>query len=85
LGRKWILSNSDGTTTVVEGEKIVGETPIIDPGDTFSYNSYHVTHLSATAAGSFHGVDESGNKIHVKMTPFQLDVPDEEKKGEGLS
>jgi uncharacterized protein affecting Mg2+/Co2+ transport len=41
--------------------------------------------LSATAAGSFHGVDESGNKIHVKMTPFQLDVPDEEKEGEGLS
>ena len=35
LGRKWILSNSDGTTTVVEGEKIVGECPTIDPGDTF--------------------------------------------------
>ena len=29
LGRKWILANSDGTTTVVEGEKIVGETPTI--------------------------------------------------------
>jgi len=85
LGRKWILSNSDGTTTVVEGEKIVGETPTIDPGDTFSYNSYHVTHLSAVASGSFHGVDESGNKIHVKMPPFQLDVPEEEKETEGLS
>jgi ApaG protein len=85
LGRKWILSNSDGTTTVVEGEKIVGETPTVDPGDTFSYNSYHVTHLSAIASGSFHGVDESGHKIHVKMPPFQLDVPEEEKEGEGLS
>jgi ApaG protein len=85
LGRKWILSNSDGTTTVVEGEKIVGETPTIDPGDTFSYNSYHVTHLSAIASGSFHGVDDSGHKIHVKMAPFQLDVPDKEKEGEGLS
>ena len=85
LGRKWILSNSDGTTTVVEGEKIVGENPTIDPGDTFSYNSYHVTHLSAIASGSFHGVDESGHKIHVKMPSFQLDVPEEEKEGEGLS
>ena len=85
LGRKWILSNSDGTTTVVEGEKIVGETPTVDPGDTFSYNSYHVTHLSAIASGSFHGVDESGHKIHVKMPPFQLDVPEEEKEAEGLS
>lgn len=85
LGRKWILANSDGTTTVVEGEKIVGECPTIDPGDTFSYNSYHVTHLSAIASGSFHGVDDSGHKIHVKMPPFQLEVPEEEKKGEGLS
>ncbi len=85
LGRKWILSNSDGTTTVVEGEKIVGETPTIEPGDTFSYNSYHVTHLSALAAGSFHGFDELGNKIHVKMAPFQLDVPEEPKEGKALS
>ena len=34
-GRKWVLSNDDGTTTVVEGEKIVGETPCINPGESF--------------------------------------------------
>ena len=76
LGRKWILNNSDGTTTVVEGDKIVGETPTIGPGDSFSYNSYHVTHLSAEASGSFHGLDEFNNKIHVRIKPFQLNIPD---------
>ena len=85
LGRKWILSNSDGTTTVVEGEKIVGETPTIEPGETFTYNSYHVTHLSATASGSFHGFDEFENKIHVTMPPFQLDVPEADPEGKQLS
>lgn len=85
LGRKWILANSDGTTTVVEGEKIVGEAPTIEPGDTFSYNSYHVTHLSAKASGSFHGLDTFGNKIHVRMPPFQLEVPEDHPKGESLS
>jgi len=74
-GRKWILNNIDGTTTVVEGEKIVGETPVIPPGQTFSYNSYHVTHLSAEAFGSFHGVDEFDNRIHIRMKPFSLNVP----------
>ena len=74
-GRKWVLSNDDGTTTVVEGEKIVGETPCINPGESFSYNSYHVTHLSAEARGSFHGVDEHGCKVHVRMEPFRLEVP----------
>jgi hypothetical protein len=33
LGRKWVLANDDGTKTVVEGEKIVGESPIIPPGE----------------------------------------------------
>ena len=40
-GIKWILANDDGTKTVVEGEKIVGESPKIPPGETFSYNSFH--------------------------------------------
>ena len=81
LGRKWILNNSDGTTTVVEGDKIVGETPTIGPGDSFSYNSYHVTHLSAEASGSFHGLDEFNNKIHVRIKPFQLNIPDDSQVG----
>lgn len=79
LGRKWILANCDGTTTVVEGDKIVGETPTIDPGESFSYNSYHVTHLSAEAAGSFHGFDELNKKIHIRIKPFRLDIPDDPK------
>jgi len=76
LGRKWILVNEDGTQTVVEGDKIVGECPVLEPGGSFSYNSYHVTHLSAEAKGAFHGIDEFGNKVHVRMEPFRLEVPD---------
>ena len=84
-GRKWVLANDDGTKTVVEGEKIVGESPIIPPGETFSYNSYHVTHLSAEASGSFHGFDEFNQKIHVRIKPFRLDVPDDIKLDPPLS
>jgi hypothetical protein len=60
---------------VVEGEKIVGETPRLAPGEQFSYNSYHVTGTSARATGSFHGVDELGRKIHVLLPAFELMVP----------
>lgn len=75
LGRKWVLVNDDGTKTVVEGEKIVGEAPTISPGESFSYNSYHVTHLPAEAHGSFHGVDEFKNRFHVRMKSFRLNIP----------
>ncbi len=75
LGRKWVVAHADGTHLVVEGDKIVGETPRLTPGEEFSYNSYHVTGSDAESRGSFHGVDEFGNRIHVILPPFALQVP----------
>ena len=76
LGRKWVIVHADGTRMVVEGDKIVGETPRLAPGEQFSYNSYHVTGCDARAHGSFHGVDEAGGKVHVLLPPFDLKLPD---------
>ena len=75
LGRKWVVHHADGTRLVIEGDKIVGETPRLAPGEQFSYNSYHVTGLDAHAHGSFHGVDELGHKVHVILPPFELSIP----------
>jgi ApaG protein len=75
LGRKWVVAHADGTRLVVEGDRIVGETPRLAPGEEFSYNSYHVTGGDAESHGSFHGLDEFGNRIHVLLPPFALHVP----------
>ena len=75
LGRKWVVQHADGTQLVIEGDKIVGETPRLGPGEQFSYNSYHVTGCDASAHGSFHGVDEQGNRIHVILPPFEMNIP----------
>lgn len=75
LGRKWVLHHADGTQLVIEGDKIVGETPRLSPGEHFSYNSYHVTGVDARAAGSFHGIDDTGRRIHVVLPPFEMCVP----------
>jgi len=75
LGRKWVLENSDGTRLVLEGDKIVGKTPRLAPGKDFSYNSYHVTACNARALGSFHGLDENGSHIFVRIPPFDLHIP----------
>ena len=75
LGRKWVVEHADATRLVVEGDKIVGETPKLDPGHDFSYNSYHVTHCDALAHGSFHGVDEQGRRILVRIPKFELRIP----------
>jgi ApaG protein len=75
LGRKWVVEHCDGTRLVIEGDRIVGETPRLAPGERFSYNSYHVTGCDARAVGSFHGVDEFGRPVHVLLPPFELVVP----------
>lgn len=81
LGRKWVVAHADGSHLVVEGDKIVGETPRLAPGEQFSYNSYHVTAGSARSQGSFHGVDELGRFVHVVLPAFDMVVPPREDAG----
>ncbi len=77
LGRKWVVEQVDGERLVIEGDKIVGETPRLTPGEEFSYNSFHVTGVDATVHGSFHGIDEAGRKVHVKLPAFEMAIPRE--------
>jgi len=76
LGRKWVIEHADGTSLVVEGDKIVGETPTLAPGGHFSYNSYHVANCNGWAHGSFHGLDESGERIFVRIPKFDMLIPE---------
>lgn len=75
LGRKWVLTHADGSCQVIEGDKIVGETPVLAPGESFSYSSYHVAAADLVAKGSFHGVDENRRALHVLLPAFAMRVP----------
>lgn len=75
LGRKWIIQDEEGETLVVEGDKIVGEEPFLEPGEQFSYNSFHIGSCDAEAWGSFHGQDEYGALIHCLIPRFKMEIP----------
>lgn len=81
IARKWVVRQPDGQHFIVEGDGIVGHTPTLAPGETFSYNSFHLLSRSATARGSFHGVDADGNHISVAIPVFRMDVPGEPSVG----
>ena len=72
-----MVVDADGNRLIVEGDKIVGHTPDLAPGEHFSYNSFHLTTTHARAEGSFHGVDTHGNRVHVRIPPFELTIPGE--------
>lgn len=75
LGRKWVLRAADGTVEVIEGDGIVGETPTLAPGETFSYNSYHLTGAALTAEGAFHGTTADGRRVFVRIPAFPMNPP----------
>lgn len=78
LGRKWVVEQADGERLVIEGDKIVGETPRLAPGESFSYDSFHVTGTNSRVIGSFHGTDEDGARVHAVMAPFEMVIPSED-------
>lgn len=77
LGRKWIISSQNGEKQVIEGDKIVGEEPDLAPGESFSYNSCHLSAFDTSAVGSFHGLDENRNRIHTLIPRFTMRIPDQ--------
>jgi len=75
-GRKWVVTNSSGEITAVEGEGVVGQTPEIPPGGSFSYNSFHLLDTpSAIAQGSYIGMDANGRRVLTRIPKFEMAVP----------
>jgi ApaG protein len=74
--RKWVVTNDRGEITALEGEGVVGQTPTIQPGDSFSYNSFHLLDTkSAVAEGSYLGLDTSGRPVLTRIPKFHMRVP----------
>ena len=73
--RKCIVREADGECTVVEGTGVVGETPTIEPGEDFSYNSCHVIQHDAEVQGALFGSTESGEVFSVRIPDFTLRLP----------
>ena len=40
ISRRWEIVNADGVCHVVQGEGVVGQQPVLEPGQTFEYSSY---------------------------------------------
>lgn len=75
-GRKWVVHEMEGEVVVVEGHGVVGQTPVLEPGEEFSYNSYHITAQDALVNGAFFGETETGKMVRVRIPEFKLELPE---------
>jgi ApaG protein len=76
ISRHWVITNTDGEVEEVHGEGVVGQKPVLAPGDVYNYNS--LCNLK-TSVGTMHGeytmVTPSGETFEARIAPFTLAVP----------
>ncbi|MCO6417636.1 Co2+/Mg2+ efflux protein ApaG [Siccirubricoccus sp. KC 17139] len=79
LKRTWLITDAQGRTQRVHGDGVVGEQPVLEPGESFEYTSG--TPLSTPSGfmrGLYHMIDSgSGEPFDVTIPSFSLDSPHE--------
>lgn len=76
MSRKWIITDGDGKTQEVSGDGVVGQQPVIEPGQRHQYTSGTVLE---TKVGSMHGyyqmVATDGHEFSAVIPAFTLSYP----------
>ncbi len=76
LTRHWIITDGRGARHSVEGEGVVGEQPLIEPGGSFDYVSgCPLATPTGAMQGSYRMVGEDGATFDVAIPRFALVAP----------
>jgi ApaG protein len=76
VSRHWIITDADNQVQEVRGMGVVGEQPVLKPGDTFEYSSgSSIPTAVGTMRGSYQLVAEDGTRFEASIPEFTLSVP----------
>ncbi|MEL6746665.1 MAG: Co2+/Mg2+ efflux protein ApaG [Pseudomonadota bacterium] len=76
LKRTWDIVDAQGNQQRVHGDGVVGEQPVLEPGEAFAYKSgVPLATASGFMRGLFHMIDEQGAPFDIEVPAFSLDSP----------
>jgi len=76
LNRHWIITNAMGHVEEVQGPGVIGEQPILKPGDSFQYTSgCPLRTPSGMMVGTYEMVGPGEERFDVNIPAFSLDSP----------
>jgi ApaG protein len=76
ISRHWIISDGSGGVQEVRGLGVVGEQPLLKPGDSFEYTSgTAISTPVGSMKGSYQMVAEDGLRFDAAIPEFILSVP----------
>lgn len=74
--RHWIITDGAGRRQEVHGEGVVGEQPVLGPGERFEYTSgVPLPTASGFMTGTYQMVSENGERFDIDIPTFSLDSP----------
>jgi len=77
ISRHWIISDARGRTEEVRGLGVVGQQPLLQPGEAFQYTSAcRLRTSTGTMHGSYFCVATDGERFEVEIPLFVLDASD---------
>jgi ApaG protein len=76
ISRHWIITDGRQQTQEVRGLGVVGQQPLLAPGETFEYTSgCPLPTPVGTMRGTYHCVGENGVPFEVPIAEFVLAMP----------
>jgi ApaG protein len=74
--RHWRITDAYGRLQEVRGPGVVGEQPILKPGQSFEYtSSCPLSTPSGIMVGDYEMITEAGEHFLARVPPFSLDIP----------
>jgi ApaG protein len=76
VSRHWIITDGNGRRQEVRGDGVVGEQPVLAPGDSYRYTSgCPLSTASGIMAGSYRMTTPEGEMFDIAIPAFSLDSP----------
>ena len=76
MARRWTITDALGRVEEVRGPGVVGEQPVIEPGDSYAYASgCPLTTPSGSMVGAYFMTDADGRSFEADIPAFSLDTP----------
>lgn len=76
LSRHWIITDALEHTEEVKGPGVVGEQPVLAPGESFKYSSWCPLQTpTGVMRGTYQMIGSRGNQFDIEIAPFALKAP----------
>ena len=76
ISRRWSIVDALGQEEIVEGLGVVGEQPLLGPGESFEYTSgVPLATPTGIMSGTYLMVGRDGSQFEIEVPAFSLDSP----------